>query len=295
MTLPVVLLTGATGQVGGHLQEDLQQMAKVSAPGRDELDLRNAESIRDAVARTQPRWIVHPAAYTAVDKAESDRETCFAVNAEATRVFAEEARRADALLVTFSTDYVFDGSGDQPHCEEDPTGPLNVYGESKLQAERYMAESGCRYLNLRTSWVYSARGHNFVKTMLKLAREREELKVVDDQHGAPSSAANLSATVVAMLQAAPDAAKLGPYHVCGTGFTTWFGFASHVIDTARELQPEKSWARVTPVPGSHYPTPAKRPGNSRLDCAKLQQNFGLALPPWQDSVRSVVEKLLQPS
>ena len=258
------------------------------------MDLLCADSIRDTVRKVRPTWILHPAAYTAVDKAESDREHCFAANAEATRILAEEAKAGGAGLVTFSTDYVFNGEGDRPFREQDAVAPLNVYGESKRMAEEYLASSGCAYVNLRTSWVYSARGHNFLKTILRLARERESLNVVDDQFGSPSSASDLADAVVAVMQTAQEDLRrfTGTYHLAGSGYTTWFGFARELVNCARELQPEHTWARLEPVASTAFPTPARRPRNSRLDTTQFLATFGFAMPQWQDSARKVVRELL---
>ena len=289
-----VLVTGITGQVGSYLAEVLGRDANVHAPTRSELDLLSPESIRDAVRRMEPDWIFHAAAYTAVDRAETEREACFAVNSGATQVLAEEASRLDATLITFSTDYVFDGTADRPYQEDDPTAPINTYGESKLRAEEALWASGCRFMNFRTSWVYSARGNNFVKTMLRLAASRPELKVVADQQGCPSSAREIAWAVASLVQRSKSEldAGVGTYHLAGTGETTWHGFAREVIATAKRLRPNQAWTEPEPVPSTAYQTAAKRPANSRLDCARAMRDLRLGLPLWTSSTEAVVAELL---
>lgn len=289
-----VLITGVTGQVGSYLVDAMRGTADVVAASRAELDLQSEASIREMVRRVQPDWILHPAAYTAVDRAESERDQCFAINADATRTLAEESVRANAGLVTFSTDYVFDGSLDRAYCESDATNPINTYGESKLMAEQALQQVGGLYFNFRTSWVYSSRGNNFVKTMLRLASTRPELKVVADQHGCPSSAQEIAASV-AMLLSKPKSeleGRSGNYHLAGQGETTWFGFAQEVIAQARKLQPETAWTEPQPVPSSAYATAARRPVNSRLNCDLAQGRLGLSMPDWKLSTAEVVRELL---
>ena len=289
-----ILVTGVTGQVGSYLVDELGQRAEVVAPTRAELDLLSEESMRSVVREVKPEWIFHAAAYTAVDRAEAERDACMAINADATRIFAEEAGRLDATLVTFSSDYVFDGTADRPYREDDATGPINVYGESKLLAEAGLRDSGCRFLNFRTSWVYSARGNNFVKTMLRLASSRPELKVVADQLGCPSSAREIARAVASLVGRSKEelSAKAGNYHLAGLGETTWFGFAGEIVNEAKRLQPGTAWAIPEPVPSAAYATAAKRPGNSRLDCGKAERELGLRLPPWKVSTGAVVAELL---
>jgi dTDP-4-dehydrorhamnose reductase len=297
-----ILLTGGSGQVGRELAARLGKLGNVTAPQRAELDLSQPRAIREVVERVEPRWIVHSAAYTAVDKAESEPHIAHAINVQATRALAEEAKAIGAALVSFSTDYVFDGSGEHFRTEEEATGPLNVYGVSKLEAERAIAASGATALVFRTSWVYSAHGQNFVRTILRLARERESIAVVDDQHGSPTSARDLAAMVGAVMErieasGAGSAAELaspfgGVYHAAGRGETTWFGFAQFIVERAREYQPQKHWAEVLPVPSSEYKALALRPVNSRLDCGKLQRVFGWTFPGWRDSVDLVIRELL---
>jgi dTDP-4-dehydrorhamnose reductase len=272
-----ILLTGRNGQVGWELQKALAPLGELNALGRAELDLRDAGRIRDAVRASNPDVIVNAAAYTAVDKAESEREAAFAVNAIAPGVLAEEAKRNGALLVHYSTDYVFDGTKPAPYVEEDEPNPLNVYGASKRAGERAIADSGCRHLILRTSWVYGPRGSNFYLTMLRLARERPELRVVDDQMGAPTSSVEIARATLHMLQ--PGAHGL--YHLSAAGSTTWCGFARAILAHAGIATP------VVGIRTEDYPTPAKRPRNSRLDCSRLSADFGLALAPWEKQLAEV--------
>jgi len=254
----------------------------------------------------QPRWVVNAAAHTAVDKAESEPELAFAINATGPAILVEEAKKLGAVLVHYSTDYVFDGSKTSPYVEEDPTGPLNVYGESKLAGEQALATSGNPYITLRTSWVYGATGKNFVRSILKLAREREVLKIVADQHGAPTwslDLARLTAHVIGRVERDAARAKSslheaaqavsGVYHASGAGETTWYGFAMQVIAESQRRDPEAKLATVEPITTEEYPTPAKRPVNSLLDCSKLERVFGWRMMDWRRSLAEVVAELPQ--
>jgi dTDP-4-dehydrorhamnose reductase len=272
-----ILLTGANGQVGWELRRTLAPLGELTALGRAELDLRDAVRIREAVRASNPDVIVNAAAYTAVDKAESEREAAFAVNAGAPGVLAAEAKRSGALLVHYSTDYVFDGAKPAPYVEEDEPNPVNAYGASKLAGERAIAASGCRYLILRTSWVYGPRGANFYLTMLRLARERPELRVVDDQVGAPTSSLAIARATAQLLR--PGAHGL--YHLSAAGKTSWCGFARAVLEGAGITTP------VVGIRTEDYPAPAKRPRNSRLDCSKLRKETGVALAPWEEGLAGV--------
>jgi len=272
-----ILLTGRNGQVGWELQGALAPLGELTALGRAELDLGDAGRIRDAVRTTKPDVVVNAAAYTAVDKAEAERDLAFAVNAVAPGILADEAKRAGALLVHFSTDYVFDGTKGSPYTETDPTCPINVYGASKLEGERSIAASGCRHLILRTSWVYGPRGNNFMLTMLRLARERPELRVVDDQVGAPTSSLAIARATAQLLR--PGAGGL--YHLSAAGETTWCGFARAIFARAGIATP------VLAIRTEDYPTPARRPRNSRLDCSRLRKDFDVALAPWEDQLSEV--------
>jgi dTDP-4-dehydrorhamnose reductase len=295
-----ILLLGANGQLGWELQRSLAPLGQVIALGREgtgshPADLAEPERLRALVDHLAPDVIVNAAAHTAVDKAESEPELARAINATSPGVLARAAAARGAWLLHYSTDYVFDGSGQQPRDEDAPTGPLGVYGQTKLEGEEAIRASGCRHLILRTSWVYAARGGNFAKTMLRLAQERERLTVIDDQIGAPTGAdllADLSAH--ALRGALADPAKGGTYHAVAAGETSWHGYARFVIDTARELRPDMALKvqAIDPVPTSAFPTPARRPHNSRLSTRRLQDTFGLHLPHWQGGVRRLLQEIL---
>lgn len=269
-----ILLTGGDGQVGWELRRTLAVLGEVQALRRPEMDLGDTDAIRRVVRAANPDTIVNAAAYTAVDKAESKRDAAIAVNAVAPGVLADEAKRNGALLVHYSTDYVFDGTKPSPYVEEDAPNPINVYGESKLEGERAITTSGCRYLILRTSWVYGPRGSNFMLTMLRLARERPELRVVDDQVGAPTSSLEIARATATLLAKG----ALGLYHMTAGGETTWCGFARAVLARAGLATP------VVAIRTEDYPTPARRPRNSRLNCGRLRADFSLALPPWEEGL-----------
>jgi dTDP-4-dehydrorhamnose reductase len=297
-----ILLTGASGQVGGELLETLKPMGEVIAPLRAEMDLANAASVREMIRAVKPRWIVNPGAYTAVDKAESEPELAYAINAEAVRVMGEEAKAIGAGVIHFSTDYVFEGSASAPYRETDATGPVSVYGASKLAGEKALAESGAGFLVFRTSWVYGARGKNFLLTILKLARERETMRVVADQHGAPTwsrDLAKMTAEVMGQCEAKARGRELaevladsgGVYHAAGAGETTWCGFAAEAVRLKREMELGVRFAEIEAITTAEYPTPAKRPANSRMDCSKLRERFGWGMMEWRDSLRKVLAEL----
>lgn len=293
-----ILLTGKNGQVGFELQRALAPLGEVVAPDREACDLGDAGALRELVRRIAPDVIVNPAAYTAVDKAESDQEAAFAINARAPGVLGEEAARLGALVVQFSTDYVFDGSKDGAYSEADTPAPQSVYGRSKYEGEKALAEANARHLILRTSWVVGAHGGNFAKTMLRLAAEREQLGVVADQFGAPTPAAllaDLTAHLVRQYRRdGADAFPFGTYHVTASGATNWCDYARFVIAEAQaagralKVKPEN----VTPLTTAQYPTPAKRPMNSRLDTSRFRETFDLRLPPWEEGVRQVLAQIL---
>ncbi len=295
-----ILLLGKNGQVGWELQRALAPLGELTAldrQGDDGLcgDLTNLDGLAATVRAVQPQVIVNAAAYTAVDKAEGEPELAQRINAEAPAALAREAAALGALLVHYSTDYVFDGSGSAPWAEDAPTGPLGVYGATKLAGEQAIAQTGCPHLILRTSWVYAARGGNFARTMLRLAQERERLTVIDDQWGAPTGAeliADVTAHAVAQTRQQP--AKAGIYHLTAAGETTWFSYAKYVLALAGQAQKaiKIKATELLPIPTSAYPTPARRPHNSRLDTRKLQTRFGLALPPWQHGVRRMLAEIL---
>jgi dTDP-4-dehydrorhamnose reductase len=300
-----ILLTGVSGQVGGELLPLLTALGRVIAPTHAELDLSDSASIRGLVRRVKPRWIVNAAAYTAVDKAESDVNAAYAINGVAPGILGEEAARIGASVLHFSTDYVFAGNGTRPWCEDDLTQPLGVYGSSKLAGEQALAASNAPHLIFRTSWVYGTHGKNFLLTILKLARERKELKIVADQHGAPTWSRDLARlTVHTILRGEDDAlgkgttlaeasrAVSGIYHACNAGFTTWFDFATEFVRLAQLAEPEQEYARLMPIPSSEYPTPAKRPENSRMNCEKLVRMLNFQMPMWQDSTAQVMHEVL---
>ena len=289
-----LLLLGANGQVGWELQRSLAPLGEVIVPAQ-RADFTQPEALAALVGALKPDVIANAAAYTAVDKAESDAEAARAINATAAAVLAREAATLGAWLLHYSTDYVFDGSGSAARSEDAPTGPVNVYGRTKLEGEQLIRASGCRHLILRTSWVYGTRGGNFAKTMLKLAAERDALAVIDDQHGAPTGADLLAdVSAHALRRAIAEPALAGTYHCVAAGETTWHGYARTVIERARAAgRPVKvAPDAVRAVPTSGYPTPAARPLNSRLDCARLRQAFGLHLPPWQAGVERMLVELL---
>ncbi len=300
-----ILLLGKSGQVGWELQRALAPLGDVVALDRyggDGLcgDLADLPGLERTVQTVRPQVIVNAAAYTAVDKAESEAELARRINAEAPGVLARAAARQQALLVHYSTDYVFDGSGSRPWREEDATAPLSVYGRTKYEGEQAIATSGCRHLIFRTSWVYGARGGNFAKTMLRLAREREQLNVIDDQVGAPTGADLLAdVTAHAIRHLLPpmrhnDLTPSGLYHLAAAGETSWHGYARFVLECAQQAgQALKAGPQqVLAIPTSAYPTPARRPHNSRLDTRRLQNTFGLALPHWQSGVARLLAEIL---
>ncbi len=295
-----ILLLGKGGQVGWELQRALQPLGHLVAcdfdsPAPFRANFSEPDTLADLVQRVQPSLIVNAAAHTAVDKAESEPALARAINATAVGVLARSAAALKVPLVHYSTDYVFDGSGSHSRLESDPTGPLSVYGSTKLEGEEAIRSSGCRHLILRTSWVYAARGGNFARTMLRLAAERDTLNVISDQIGAPTGAELLAdVTAHAARRLLSDADVSGTYHCAAAGYTSWHGYACHVIDSAHALGRvlKASVATVHPIATTDYPTPARRPLNSRLDCSKLQHTFGLRLPPWQLGVDRMLSEVL---
>ena len=296
-----ILLLGKNGQVGWELQRSLAPLGELLALDRLSTthggDLSQPERLAQTVRDWRPDVIVNAAAHTAVDKAESEPELARCLNATAPAALAQAAAEIGAWLVHYSTDYVFNGQGHQPWHEGDATGPLSVYGQTKLEGEQAIAASGCQHLIFRTSWVYAARGGNFAKTMLRLAGERERLTVIDDQHGAPTGAdliADVTAHAIRQTMANPVPSLAGIYHLVASGETSWHGYAGHVIAQARHIQPnlDLKVADIAPVPTSAFPTPAQRPLNSRLATLKLQQAFGLVLPPWQQGVNRMLTEIL---
>ena len=293
-----ILLLGKNGQVGWELQRSLSVLGELMALDRHSTpcgDLSQPQCLQETVRALRPDVIVNAAAHTAVDKAESEVDLARILNAAAPAALAQAAAETGAWLVHYSTDYVFDGGGDRPWLEGDATGPLGVYGQTKLEGEQAMAASGCQHLIFRTSWVYAARGGNFARTMLRLAQERERLTVIDDQWGAPTGTDLIAdVTAHAVRQALRDASVSGLYHLVAGGETSWHGYASHVIAQAQKLRPELNWAvkEIAPVPTTAFPTPAKRPLNSRLNTQKLQSRFALTLPHWQQGVDRLLSEIL---
>jgi dTDP-4-dehydrorhamnose reductase len=293
-----ILLLGKNGQVGWELQRALAPLGEVVALDRRSspaADLSQPESLAALVQSVRPDVIVNAAAHTAVDKAESEPDLARAVNTTAPAVLAREAAALGAWLVHYSTDYVFDGSGTAPWTENAPVAPLSVYGHSKADGEAAIRLSGCKHLIFRTSWVYAARGGNFAKTMLRLARERDRLTVISDQFGAPTGAdllADVAAHAVRVARQRPEVS--GTYHAVAAGETTWHGYASHVIEHARAAGQaiQVPQGAIDPVPTSAFPTPARRPANSRLDTTRLRQTFDLTLPPWQQGVDRMLAEVL---
>lgn len=293
-----ILLIGKNGQVGFELQRSLAPLGPVVALGSAECNLSQPESIRQAVRRHRPTIIVNAGAYTAVDRAETERDLAFAINGTAPGILGAEASAIGALVVHYSTDYVFDGHGTRPYRETDPTAPQSAYGRSKLEGEVQLAAATPRHLILRTSWVVGAHGTNFAKTMLRLAAERDELHVVDDQIGAPTSASLIADCTAHMIrpflgherQAFPS----GIYHLAAGGETSWHGYARHIIARARQAgRPLRvSPDHVIPIRSADYPTQARRPHNSRLDTTRLREAFGLTLPDWREGLDHILQQIL---
>jgi dTDP-4-dehydrorhamnose reductase len=287
-----ILLIGKNGQVGWELHRTLAPLAEVVAVDYPEINLTDTPALRQFVAGTRPAVVVNAAAYTAVDKAETETELCRQINAVAPGVLAEEAKKIGALMVHYSTDYVFDGAKTSPYVETDAPNPLGAYGRSKLEGDRAVKTSGADHLIFRLCWVYGARGQNFMLTMQRLAREREKLRVVGDQFGCPTWSRMIAETTVLALKqvlASADCSVFnGEYHLAASGQTNWHGFASRIIELMPEA--ERKCRAVEKITTPEYPTPARRPAYSVLDCGKLQKTFGLRLPDWEASLRQVLDK-----
>ncbi len=291
-----VLLTGGIGQLGSELRPRLVQRGwQVFAPGPEELDLARPEAIDFYWEKIRPELVINAAAYTAVDRAESEPDQAFAVNAEAPARIARLCRGSGASLLHVSTDYVFDGTKTTPYTEDDPVNPLGVYGRSKAAGEEAVRALCPRHVVIRTSWLYSAHGVNFVKTVMRLAGEREELRIVDDQQGCPTSAADLAQAIEAIAlrleQGAGSILPWGLYHYCGQGVTTWYGFAREILALLQKHGRARG-VRVVPIATAEYPTPARRPAYSVLDCRRIETAFGLSRPPWTESLARVLAQLL---
>src|SRR5712692_7237697 len=302
---PKILLTGKTGQLGSELNQLLPKLGEVIAPKRNELDLREPEKIRQVMRNASPQLVVNAAAYTAVDAAETDQASALAVNAEAPRLLALEAKKIGAMLVHFSTDYIFDGSKKAPYVETDPTNPLNAYGRSKLTGEEAIRNSGAAHLIFRTSWVYATHGRNFLLTILRLATEREGLKIVRDQAGAPTCALDLAEGTTRILAGmiAGDKSQStvpedsGTYHMTAAGQTTWYEFASAILEEGLRAPQNLPWLasatkgrpliarRVVPISTEEFDSPTPRPAYSVLSNARLKQVFGVALPDWRTQLQ----------
>ncbi|MDQ0610745.1 dTDP-4-dehydrorhamnose reductase [Variovorax sp. W1I1] len=292
-----LLLLGKGGQVGWELQRSLAPLGELVALDFDSTDFNadfsRPEQLAETVLKVRPDVIVNAAAHTAVDKAESEPDFARKLNATSPGVVAEAAQQIGALMVHYSTDYVFDGSGSKPWKEDDATGPLSIYGSTKLEGEQLVAKHCAKHLIFRTSWVYAARGGNFAKTMLRIAKERDKLTVIDDQFGAPTGAELLAdITAHAIRATLQDPSKAGLYHAVAGGVTTWHGYARFVIEQAKAAGVELKAGpeAVEPVPTTAFPTPATRPHNSRLDTTKLQSTFGLVLPEWQSGVARMLRE-----
>lgn len=296
-----ILLTGINGQVGHALQQVLSErralFGELVCLDRSQLDLSDLQAIRDVVQAIKPDLIINPAAYTAVDKAETEPELAYAINAVAPSVLAEEAAKLGAKLIHFSTDYVYAGNKVGIYVEDDASVPLSVYGKSKLAGEEAIRAVGLPHLIFRTSWVYGAYGKNFLNTILRLAKEREQLRIVGDQAGAPTSSHSIADTVVNVLgQWQGDVS--GVYHLVNAGFTTWHGFATAIVEEYSRLQSAKEWpplkAQATSIQAittAEYPTPAVRPANSRLDCTQLTRDFSISIPEWREALIAELKAL----
>ena len=288
-----ILLTGKTGQLGWELQRALAPLGEIIAPDRGQMDLTNPDAIRNSIRAAAPDIIVNAAGYTTVDKAEAERDLAYQINAVAPGIIAEEARRAGALLMHYSTDYVYDGAKQLPYDEADAPNPVNCYGQSKLAGEQAIIAAGCRHLILRASWIYSVRGTNFVLTMLRLAREKRDISVVTDQIGCPSWArylATASAEILVTNHNLQNTSSI--YHLSSTGHTTRFDFAKIIVALAKESSnPDTAWASIHPTTTEKYPLPAKRPLYAATSKAKVMQRFGIKIAPWQEQLAAFMKSL----
>ena len=292
-----ILLFGKNGQVGWELNRSLLPLGEIIALGREDADFSNAESLRKVVQEIKPDLIVNAVAYTAVDKAEAEEELAKKINGVAPGVLAEEAFKINALLVHYSTDYVFDGTKKSSYVETDEPKPVNAYGRTKLAGEKVIQTSGCDYLIFRTSWVYGSRGHNFLLTILKLAKEREELSIVSDQIGSPTSARLIAETTILCIRQAINEKNKGVftpdlYHLTASSSSSWHGFAKEIVEVAKQkLSVDLKINDIKAIPTAEYPTPAKRPMNSQLDFTKLEQEYGIVMPHWKKILDLCIEEI----
>ena len=289
-----ILLIGKNGQLGWELQSALLPLGRVVALDRAQLDLTRPDAIRKTIRDLSPDIIVNAAGYTTVDKAEDEPDLAMRVNATAPGILAEEAKRIDALLVHYSTDYVFDGTHSAPYVEEDEPNPVNIYGKSKLAGERAISAAGCKHLILRASWIYSARGTNFVLTMLRLARQRTEIAVVNDQIGSPSSAHELAKSTAELLGQFKGAGEqTGLFHLSASGYASRFAFAKEIVETAKRHSSEQSgWATVCATTTENYPLRAARPLNATTSKEKIKRVFGIEMPAWEDQLHATLKNLI---
>jgi len=288
-----ILLFGEDGQVGWELKRSLAALGEIIAPSLKECNLSDKEKLESVVRDVCPDIIVNAAAYTAVDQAEKDTQTAMSVNADAPAILAEEAKKINALLVDYSTDYVFDGSKPKAYVETDTPNPINVYGSSKLAGLQAIQQSGCRHLIFRVSWVYGVHGNNFVKTMLRLAKERSELKIIDDQIGAPTPAdliADVTALAISLIQ--NGRGEEGVFNLVPTGEVSWYGFANAIFKYVKEYTNDTT-PKLLPIETSEYPTPAKRPINSCLNTEKLQRSFRFHMPNWQQPLKHIIKEIVK--
>lgn len=289
-----ILLLGAQGQLGQELKMNLSAIGDLQAYGRDQVDLTNQESITQAIRSFNPNCIVNAAAYTAVDQAESEPALASKINAEAVSIIASEAKKTNALFIHYSTDYVFDGKKAQPYHEKDQTNPISVYGQSKLAGEEAIAKSGCKHLIFRTTWVIGAHGNNFAKTIFRLAKEREQLKIINDQHGVPTTTNLISKVTAAAIHSLDSIPwPSGIYHLSPKGQTTWYGIAKTLLDLAKERDVTLAIKSILPITTLEYPTPASRPSNSLLSTNKLEQVLNFELPYWQDELAIVASDIIK--
>jgi len=295
-----IMLTGTNGQVGWELARCMMPLGEVIVLTRAQCDLSRPETLPNIIQQIKPDVIVNAAAYTAVDKAEEAEGLATTINGTSVGVLAEEAKKLNALLIHYSTDYVFDGTKQTPYTEDDVPNPINAYGRSKLLGEQAVQQTGCDHLILRTTWVYAARGKNFLKTILRLAQERDELRIVADQYGAPTWARNIADVTAHVLAAAirerlADEFISGTYHLCASGETTWHGFSKAIIERARQVAPVGSikTESVLPIATEDYPLPAARPKNSKMDSSSLTARFGMTVPEWKHAMELCIDEVLE--